>query len=388
MKIAIFGGSFDPVHAEHGNIVRAAQEKLGADKIIVVPAYIPPHKQGKNMAPPADRLEMARLAFAGMRGCEVSAYELNAGGTSYTCRTVAHFAEQYPGAQLYLLVGSDMLKDFYFWREPEAILAKAELVVCNREGDKVNFRAEQIRFFARFRKTFKTLEYVGRDISSTKVRVLCAFGEDLRPYLAADVIGHIEAKELYRVGPVREALRYLKPARRKHSLRVALMATGAAEKYKISERSVILAAALHDVAKNLDLSAPELAGFTPPADVPAPVLHQYAGAYLAEHTFGVTDEDVLNAIRYHTSGRPSMSTLEKIIYLSDLLEAGRDFPHVDRLRACFARDLNECMYRALKHQRKYLKKQGGPVDPLTARAYEYYSQWMKRGDKTTKGETK
>ena len=84
----------------------------------------------------------------------------------------------------------------------------------------------------------------------------------------------------------------------------------------------------------------------------------------------------------------SSTNYEKIIYLSDLLEAGRDFPHVDRLRACFARDLNECMYRALKHQRKYLKKQGGPIDPLTARAYEYYSQWMKRGDKTTKGETK
>lgn len=388
MKIAIFGGSFDPVHAEHGNLVRAAQEKLGADKVIVVPAYVPPHKQGKNMAPPEDRLEMARLAFAGQRGCEVSAYELNAGGTSYTCRTVEHFAEKYPGAQLFLLVGSDMLKDFYSWREPEAILARAELVVCNREGEKVNFRTEQLRFFARFRKTFKALEYVGRDVSSTKVRVLCAFGEDLRPYLSADVAGYIEGKELYRVEHVKDALRLLKPARRKHSLRVALMAASAAEKYKLPERSVILAAALHDAAKNLPPDAPELAGFEPPAGVPAPVLHQYAGAYLAEHCFGVTDEDVLNAIRYHTSGRPSMSTLEKIIYLSDLLEAGRDFPHIARLRAAFARDLNECMYRALKHQCKYLKKQGGPIDPLTARAYLYYAQLNKQGDKTTKGETK
>ena len=64
MKIAIFGGSFDPVHAEHVNIVRAAREKLGADKIFVMPANIPPHKQGKNLASAQDRLNMAKLAFA------------------------------------------------------------------------------------------------------------------------------------------------------------------------------------------------------------------------------------------------------------------------------------------------------------------------------------
>ena len=103
MKIAIFGGSFDPVHAEHVNLVRAAAEKLGTDKIIVVPAFVPPHKQGRNMAPAQDRLNMAKLAFAGIRGCEVSAYELNAGGTSYTCRTIEYFRGKYPDATLYWL---------------------------------------------------------------------------------------------------------------------------------------------------------------------------------------------------------------------------------------------------------------------------------------------
>ena len=199
MNIAIFGGSFDPVHSEHVNIVKAAAERLNADKIIVVPAFIPPHKQGKSLASAQDRLNMAKLAFAGIRGCEVSSYEINAGGTSYTVLTLAHFRQKYPDAHFYLLVGSDMLKDFYTWREPENILSMAELVACNREGEKVSFRAEQLRFFARFKKTFRTLEYVGRDISSTRARVLCAFGEDLKPYLPADVIDDIEANEIYRV---------------------------------------------------------------------------------------------------------------------------------------------------------------------------------------------
>ena len=99
MKSAIFVGSFDPVHAEHDNLVVLAAEKLETDKIIVVPAFGPPHKQGKNMAPAQDRLNMAKLAFAGVKGCEVSAFELNAGGTSYTGLTLDSVRGKYPAAQ-------------------------------------------------------------------------------------------------------------------------------------------------------------------------------------------------------------------------------------------------------------------------------------------------
>lgn len=372
MKIAIFGGSFDPVHAEHVNMVKAAQAALGTDKVIVIPAFIPPHKQDRALAAPQDRLNMAKLAFAGVKNCEVSAYELNAGGTSYTYLTLGYFKEKYPDARLYFLVGADMLKDFYTWKQPETILSLAELVACNREGEKVNFSAEQMRFFAKFRKKFLSIEYTGRDISSTKARVLAAFGEDLKPYLPFDVIDYIEANELYRIRGVKEALACLKPSRRKHTLGVALTAAKYAAKYKLPERKVILAAALHDVAKNMPLTAPELAGFALQEEVPAPVLHQYAGAYVAEHSLGIDDEDVLNAVRYHTSGRPNMSDLEKLIFLSDMLEPGRDFKGIEKLRRALENDLNECMYLSLKHELKYLKRGGGTIYPLTFKAYEYY----------------
>ena len=374
MKIAVFGGSFDPVHAEHVNIARAAAEKLETDKIIVVPAFVPPHKQGRNMAPAQDRLNMAKLAFAGIRNCEVSAYELNAGGTSYTCLTLDYFRKKYPDAKFYLLVGADMLKDFYSWREPERILEQAELVACRREGEELNVRAEQLRFFAKFRKTFRLLDYTGRNISSTKARVLCAFGEDVKPYLPADVIEYIEGRELYRVEGVKAALRCMTPARRKHSVRVALMAAGIAAKYKLNEHDVVQACGLHDAAKNMELSAPELAGFSLAEEVPAPVLHQYTGAYLAEHVFGIQNEDVLNAIRYHTSGRPNMSTLEKALFLADMLEEGRDFPGVGKLRKLFYEDLDECMYHSLRCELKHLKKSRQSIYPLTERAFEYYKE--------------
>ncbi len=373
MNIAIFGGSFDPVHAEHVNMARAAVTALGADKLIAVPAYLAPHKHGA-AASAEDRLAMAKLAFSAVKNCEVSAYECNAGGVSYTYRTLGYFRRRYPDAELYLLVGSDMLRDFYTWREPETILSLAELVVCYREGD-APLKGEQLRFAVKFKKKYRLLPFTGRDISSTKARVLCALGEDVRPYLPEDVIDYIEGHELYRIAGVKKALGYLKPARRKHTVRVALLAAELARKNGVSEQKIVQAAAMHDAAKNLPLTAPELAGFAPPADTPAPVVHQYAGAYLAEHVLGVQDEEVLGAIRYHTTGKPNMSVAEKIVFLADMLEAGRDFPQVKKLRACLAeKSLDECMYRCLKHQVRYLKKGKGELCPLTLQAYEYYAR--------------
>lgn len=79
-------------------------------------------------------------------------------------------------------------------------------------------------------------------------------------------------------------------------------------------------------------------------------MHQYSGAYLAEHALGVTDPDILNAIRYHTSGRAGMSDLEKLICFSDMLEEGRDYDGVERLRELFKQDINVCAEQALKRR--------------------------------------
>ena len=92
---------------------------------------------------------------------------------------------------------------------------------------------------------------------------------------------------------------------------------------------------------------------------------------LAEHEFGVEDEDVLNAIRYHTSGRAGMSPLEKLIFLADMLEEGRDYDGVERLRALFDEDVDLCLEEALKEQLDYLKRSGKDIYPLTAEAYEF-----------------
>ena len=100
-------------------------------------------------------------------------------------------------------------------------------------------------------------------------------------------------------------------------------------------------------------------------------MHQFTGAYLACHSFGIGDEEVLDAIRYHTSGRAGMTALGKLVFLADMLEAGRSFDGVDRLRALFREDLDRCFFEALKEQVEYLHETGKPVYPLTEEAYEY-----------------
>ncbi len=374
MRIGIFGGSFDPVHKEHVRLAKEAVKGLSLDKLIVVPAGVPPHKQGKRLAPAADRLAMCRIAFAGVDKAEISDYEIALGGANYTYLTCGHFAHVYPGAKLFLLVGSDMFWDFFRWKEPERILSHVRLAVCRRNEGVENIARQQKKFFIRFARMFEVIPYNGEPVSSTEIRVRSILGMDYSRLVPPGIGEYIRAHGLYSLPPIRQGLALEKPARAEHSRRVCLLATANAARFGVDEDKALVASALHDVAKNLPPEDEHLRGFVPPADVPSPVLHQFAGAYVLEHTFSVTDEDVLNAVRYHTSGRAGMSALEKLVYLSDMLEEGRSFPHIDLLRDIFYEDADRCMYLCLRYQLKYLREKGTDAYPLTLQAYEYYRQ--------------
>ncbi len=371
MRVAVFGGSFDPVHREHEQYVRAAVKELSLDKLIIIPSYIAPHKGDGAIASGKDRLAMCKIAFGGMKGVEVSDFELSRSRTSYTYLTCRQIAEQYPAAERYFLVGADMLEDFFTWKNPEDILSDMRLVACGR-GDEIPSELHE-RFMSRFGCDFVPVSFVGDKISSTQIRVTLAFGK--KPAgMNDDVLRYIEEKELYKYSAVMPALSLEKPERREHSFRVAKMACARARSAGVSERKALLAAALHDCGKYVPLSSPLLKGFVLPENVPPPVLHQFTGAYLAEHEFGITDEEILRAISYHTSGKEDMTALEKLVFLSDLLEEERNFPGADELRKLFWRDLDECLYQSLFRQVEYLKSTGQPVYPLTERAFE----WLKK----------
>ncbi len=365
MKIILFGGAFNPVHNEHVAMLRAAQAAIGAEKTIIMPTAVSPHKRGRIAAPPAARLEMCRLAFDGLG--EVSDYEIKKGGASYSYITCEHLRRQYPADEIYFLMGADMFACFPQWVYPERILKCVTIAVCARQGG-ADVEEARLKVKQLFGAEPFVVGYTGAPVSSTRVRVAAAIGADISEYVPQSVAEYISANRFYLNPALKEAQKLLTPSRAAHTLRVAFMAAENCSRAGIDEQTAVTAAALHDCGKYVKLSDGLLKGFTPPAGVPDSVMHQYTGAYIAERRFGVSDGDILNAIRYHTSGRAGMSALEKLIYLSDMLEEGRSFAGVEELRAAFCRDADECMELALKHQLEYLNSNGQEVYPLTAEA--------------------
>lgn len=370
MKVAIFGGAFNPVHREHVNLARAAVRELELDKIIIMPTAVSPHKGGRLAADFWQRFEMCRLAFASVPQAEISNFELTRGGVSYTYLTCEHFAEIYKDAKRYFIIGADMLENFPQWKKPEKILETFSLAACARENQE-GFEESKARVENLFSTKVATISYVGEKVSSTEIRTLAALGEDFDRYVNAAVGQYISDNALYYMPALQGYKKLLSPERRAHTVRVAVMCAKNAARADLTESQAITMAALHDAAKNLKNDSPFLKGFTPPDSVPPPVVHQYSSAYVAENKFKVTDKTILGAIACHTTGKENMSDADALLYLCDMLEEGRKFEGVEELRKIFRSDLQKCLFTALSHQIEYLKSTGKPIDEQTARAYEY-----------------
>ena len=378
MKIGIFGGSFDPVHIEHIRVAQAAIQTLGLDRLLIMPAFAPPHKKGRVLADNQARLAMCRLAFAGVEKTEICDFEIKQGGVSYTYLTCRHFKETYPNVELFWLVGTDMLRDFPTWKNPHDILSYATLAVCARNEKTDWIEREQKSFFNRFGKNFVCVGYNGADVSSTKIRVLAAAGKDVSSLVGKSVFEYIHKNGLYEIPRAKDALALEKPSRKAHSLRVALASAKRAIELKLDEKKAVTAALFHDCAKNLPPEHPLLQGFIPPRDwgeVPESVLHQFSGAYVAEREFDINDQDILDAVRYHTSGKPHMTELGKLIFLADMVEDERCYDGVEAIRfAFYNRPLDEALTLALKRTVQFLQKKGAEMYPLTLSALEYYEK--------------
>lgn len=373
MRVAIFGGAFNPVHREHVNLAKQAVEALNLDRIIIMPTAVSPHKSGKLQVDFAHRLEMCRIAFSSIPRAEVSDFEFAQGGVSYTYLTCEHFAQIYQNAERYLIMGYDMLESFPAWRNPERIVNCFNLVACAREKSD-GFTEAQERVEEQFGVRVVALPYVGEKVSSTAVRTLACLGEDVRQFVNDGVWQYIEGNRLYGLKldrEIKEVRSLLTAERWAHTVRVALTCAENGSRANLTESEAITLGALHDCAKCLPEDSKLLDGFTPPRDVPPPVLHQFSGAFVAEHYFGVRDKKLLDAIGCHTTGRENMTDADVLLYLADLLEAGRSFDGVESLREIFKVNMRVCLKEALKRQLEYLKGTGAPIDERTLRAYNW-----------------
>ena len=140
-RIGILGGTFNPIHIGHLAIAQMAKEKVGLNKVIFVPAFIPPHKTIRHLAAAKDRLAMVRLAISYNPAFGVSSYEIKKGGRSFSIDTVRYFREFYAKkTKLYFIIGGDSLPTLPTWKEIDQLLKMVTFIVVNRPGYKGNHK--------------------------------------------------------------------------------------------------------------------------------------------------------------------------------------------------------------------------------------------------------
>lgn len=187
MKIGILGGTFNPIHIGHLILAEEAREKLGLDKIIFVPAYLPPHKDNTDIAVAADRLKMVSLAIKQNKYFSVSDLEIRRDGRSYTIDTLKEFKKKYPDDDLYFIIGSDLLKYLDEWKDLSDIIKMVKFIVATRP----DYPLEKIPAY------ISTLAIRAVDVSGFEIRRCIEEGKSFS-YLVPDaVFDYIKKKRLY-----------------------------------------------------------------------------------------------------------------------------------------------------------------------------------------------
>lgn len=366
-KTLIFGGAFDPPHNEHVAMCKAAMRELGADRLVLVPTYLPPHKSAGTL-PFSTRARLAKAAFGGL-DVVVDDIELIRGKDNYSALVLPILKQKY--GDIIYLVGGDSLQYLDSWYHPELVLATCPIAVCARDGyGDITSLAE--RACARYGGEILPLAYEGKDVSSSMLKTSLLLGEspDCLPAAVMDVIEREGLFEQY--FPMVQKLKSFQTDELfAHSKAVVKRAEDFNSKHNLKQPfdKVFLAALLHDNAKQ----RPSLDGLDVPADaVGTPVLHQFLGAEKARRDFGITDEEILSAIRYHTSARAGMTGLEKLIYTADSLSDDRTYAPIPELRHIAVADFDKGFKATLKFTYDKLKSKGRDIYPLTTEAYDYY----------------
>lgn len=389
-KIGIYGGTFNPPHLGHVHVAEFAVEALCLDRLLIMPSHTPPHKKLPLDSPsPQQRLQMLQMIFPGEGKIRVSDLELQRGDISYTVNTVKQVKEQYPESELILLLGTDMFLSFDSWYRWQEILCDASLAVMYR-GEK----AENQRIFDKKAEleaqgaNIYLMENPVIPISSTQLRRMMTF-QCAEEFLPQQIRRFIEEESLYAVDAdyrdlsmedlEKTVIGLLNPNRVAHVLGCRDTAVALAEKWGEDPVNAARAGLLHDVTKALNgplqLTLCRTYGenlnefsFQNPK-----TLHALTGSLVAGRIFG-ENEAVVSAVCSHTTGKPNMNLLEKIIYVADYMEPNRDFDGVQKMRELAFSNIDEALKMGLQMTVDLLKKQGREVSPESAEALAWLNQ--------------
>ena len=392
-RIGVYGGTFNPIHNTHIEIAKAALVQFDLDIVYFLVAGAPPHKDTADKISDINRLEMVRLALEGEDCLALDDREIYRAGKSYSYITFTEYNKEHPDDEIFFIMGSDSLINFKNWVKPDIISEFATVLVAPRLGDDFESLEKAIHECKNmFVGDFMLIDYKANGLSSSEIRK--SFYKDLsiKGYVKPNVAEYIIEHNLYSdysytnadiVRLDNEMKKELKPSRYIHTLGVAATAYDLAIKWNYPAVTAQVAGMLHDCAKCISdekrISVCEKNNITI-TDIERKyphLLHGKVGAHYCKSKYDVFDEQIAHAIAVHTTGCPNMNLLDKIIFVADYIEPGRDKqPRLDVIRYTAFNDLDLCVYLILEDSVNYLNSNPDMVDPTTIETFEYYKKYM------------
>jgi len=375
VRIALLGGSFDPVHLGHMLIADEAASRFGYDAVVFVPAAVSPHKADANPASAEDRLAMLNAAVLGDRRFLVDDCELRRSGVSYTIDTVDDIERRYlPEGRLGLIIGEDLVSGFSTWQRAAELASRVDIILATRPGYAC----------AEFAYPHRRLENAALSVSSSSVRSLIERGEPWR-FLVPEAAGsRIRERGLYGCPAVAEsdarkvaraveslAVSELSIERYLHSRGVARLAADLCARFGLDPDLGYLAGISHDLCKEMApdrivaLAVLDGAPLSAGERAKPALLHARAAANFLESRFGFRDESVLAAIRNHTFGSRGMDGLSKAVYVADKIEPSRRSVSPGIREMLSSAGLEELFAGTVSDTVRYLRERGKTVSPET-----------------------
>ncbi len=388
MKIGIYGGAFDPFHNGHLSMIRGALKSKKVDRVIVIPTGMPCFKPARKVTLSPYRYYMVRAALKDEPDCEVCDIEQVFGEPSYTVTTLKNLRKKKVVSEkdeLFLMCGSDILFEFESWYKPKEILEQATLLCALRPGiDEGQARNEASHLEEVFDTNVKFFKIDGVEVASSKLRsdgkfdnvpeAVRDFIENHGLYCEDSPLMHV-SDEMYKtlMKHCFTLFHEMSGKRLLHSINVCVLATRYAVRFGADPDKCALAALLHDCAKELPedeqiaLSAKIIHGYIPGKQI----LHSPAGAVYAREHYGVEDQEVLDAIQFHTIGREVMTMTDKIVYLADKVEPARHYDDLTEIRRLAETDLDGALIECYCAIRESFAAKGQEIHEDTKKSLKY-----------------
>ena len=384
-KMGVLGGTFDPIHEGHIALAKEALMRGGLDGVVFLPMAQPAHREPEASA--NDRMNMCALAIEGYARFFLSKAGTKP-GVAYTADTLAPLKKEFPRASFTLILGADKLPSLPYWKEKEKLFSQCEFLIFPRSGvntDDALEKARQAGAKAEMLPAFST------PYSATFIRSQTARYQDA-PGLNQKVLCYMAERGLYQEDFTPRLKTMMSPKRFQHTLGVRKEAVRLAAIHSLPVQRCALAALLHDCAKGMSLKDMNRVArenhLTDSETVlsSGALLHAPVGAYLAKTEFHIRDEEVLNAIRSHTVGRPGMTKLEMCIFVADATEEGReDYHGLKELRALCNRSLAAAVYRSLELTQEYVEGSGRAFDADSLKTKRYLESILTDEDRRLLG---